>query len=61
MVQFEVFQEQQQDGGDGLHDDLFVSIDIDAEFHALQHRGPARESPWLSAWCQAGLMSRYGP
>lgn len=42
VVEFEVFQEQQQDGRDGLHDDLFVSIDIHAKFHALQHCGPAR-------------------
>lgn len=42
VVEFEVFQEQQQDGRDGLHDDLFVSIDIHAKFHALQHCGPAQ-------------------
>lgn len=41
VVQFEVFQKQQQDGRDGLHDDLLVSIDVDAEFHALEHGGPA--------------------
>lgn len=41
VVQFEVLQKQQQDGGDRLHNDLFVSIDVDAEFHALQHGGPA--------------------
>lgn len=40
VVNFEVFQKQQQDGRDGLHDDLLVSIDINAKFHALQHRGP---------------------
>lgn len=43
VVQFEVFQEQQQDGGDGLHNDLLVAIDVDPELHALQHRGPAAE------------------
>lgn len=48
MVQFEVFQKQQQDGRDGLHDDLLVSIDVNAEFHALQHCGPAPKIPWLS-------------
>ena len=41
VVKFEVFQKQQQDGRDGLHDDLFVSIDINTELHALQHCGPA--------------------
>lgn len=41
VVQFEVFQKQQQDGRDGLHDDLLVSIDVDAQFHALEHGGPA--------------------
>lgn len=41
VVEFEVFQKQQQDGRDGLHDDLLVSIDINTKFHALQHCGPA--------------------
>lgn len=36
-----MFQEQQQDGRDGLHDDLLVPVDIHSELHALQHRGPA--------------------
>lgn len=37
-----MLQKQQQDGGDGLHDDLLVPVDVDAQFHALQHGGPAR-------------------
>lgn len=41
VVQFEVFQKQQQDGRDSLHYDLFVSIDINTKFHALQHCSPA--------------------
>lgn len=41
MVQFEVFEKQQQDCRDGLYDDLLVSIDIYTKFHALQHCGPA--------------------
>ena len=41
VVEFEVFEKQQQDGRDGLHDDLFVAIDINTEFHALQHCGSA--------------------
>lgn len=41
VVQLEVLQQQQQDGRDGLHDDLLVSVDIHAELHALQHRRPA--------------------
>lgn len=36
-----MFQEQQQDGRDGLHDDLLVPVDIHSELHALQHCGPA--------------------
>lgn len=47
VVQFEVLQKQQQDGGDGLHDDLLVPIDIDAEFHALQHGRPAGQTDLL--------------
>lgn len=35
VVKLEVFEKQQQDGRDGLHDDLFVSIDINTKFHAL--------------------------
>lgn len=41
VVEFEVFEQQQQDGRDRLHNDLFVSIHVDTEFHALQHCGPA--------------------
>lgn len=41
VVQLEVLEKQQQDGGDCLHNDLFVPIDIHAELHALQHGRPA--------------------
>lgn len=35
-----MLQKQQQDGRDCLHNDLFVSIDINTKFHALQHSCP---------------------
>lgn len=41
VVQLEVLEKQQQDGGDCFHNDLFVPIDIHAELHALQHGRPA--------------------
>lgn len=41
VIDFEVFEQQQQDGRDGLDDDLFVTVHVDAQLHALQHRGPA--------------------
>lgn len=37
MVQLEVLEEQQQQSRDALHDDLFVSVHVDAQFHALQN------------------------
>lgn len=40
VIEFEVLQKQQQDGRDCLHNDLFVSIDINTKFHALQHSCP---------------------
>lgn len=48
VVKFEVLQKQQQDGRDGLHDDLLVSIDINAKFHALQHCCPAESDIIIS-------------
>lgn len=36
-----MFQKEQEDGRDGLHDDLLVPVDIHSELHALQHCGPA--------------------
>lgn len=41
VVEFEVFQEKQQNCRDGFHNDLFVPIHINTKFHALQHCGPA--------------------
>lgn len=41
VVKFEMFQKEQQDGRDRLHDDLLVPVHINSKFHALQHCGPA--------------------
>ena len=58
VVQLEVLEQQQQDGRNGLNDDLFVAVHIHSQLHALQHCGagsttpgelPARAVP--PAWC----------
>lgn len=36
VVQFEVFEEQQEQGRDALHDDLLVPVHVDAQLHALE-------------------------
>lgn len=59
VVEFEVFQKQQQDGRDGFDNDFFVAIHINAEFHALQNRRPAasRKTPvWLNP-SQANILT----
>lgn len=45
VVQLEVLEQQQQDGGDGLHNDLLVAVHIHAQLHALQHRGAETQRP----------------
>lgn len=37
MVQFEVFEEEQEQGRDTLYNDLLVSVHIDAQLHALEN------------------------
>lgn len=37
MVQFEVLEEQQQQGGNTLHNDLLVPVHVDAQLHALEN------------------------
>ena len=34
----EMLEEKQQDGGHGLHDDLLVTVDVDAQLHRLHDR-----------------------
>lgn len=41
VIEFEVFEKQQQDGRDGLNNDLLVAVNIYTKLHALEHRGPA--------------------
>jgi hypothetical protein len=41
VIEFEVFEKQQQDGRDGLNNDLLVAVNIHTKLHALEHRGPA--------------------
>ena len=68
VVEFEVFEEQQQDSGDGLHDDLLVAVDVHAQLHALQHWGPAaQQTPkqrnkhtLLSCQMLSLVQARYG-
>lgn len=55
MVQLEVLEEQQQQSRDALHDDLFVSVHVNAQFHALQNGDAGMEgktAPWV--WEQGG-------
>lgn len=37
MVQFEVFEEEQEKGRDTLYNDLLVPVHIDAQLHALEN------------------------
>ena len=37
VIQLEMFQQQQQDGGHGLDQNLLVPIDVDAQLHRLQN------------------------
>lgn len=37
MVQFEVLEEQQEQGGNTLYNDLLVPVHIDAQLHALEN------------------------
>lgn len=37
VVQFEVFEEEQEQGRDALYDDLLVPVHVDAQLHALEN------------------------
>ncbi len=39
VVEFEVFEEQQEEPRDRLDDDLLVAIHVDTQLHRLQHGG----------------------
>lgn len=43
VVEFQVFEEEEQQGRDGLDDDFFVAVDIDAQLHALEDRDAAEK------------------
>lgn len=36
MIEFEVFEEQQQQSRDGLDEDFFVTVHINSQLHALK-------------------------
>lgn len=62
MVQLEVLEEQQQQSRDALHDDLFVSVHVNAQFHALQNGDAGMEgktAPWV--WEQGGQRDCGAP
>lgn len=39
VVQLKVLEQQQEDGRNGLNNDLFVAVHIHPQLHALQHCG----------------------
>ena len=41
VIESEVFEEQQQCGGDSLHQHLLVAVHINTQLHALHHRHAA--------------------
>lgn len=43
MVEFEVFEEKQQQSRDGLHDDFLVTVHVDPQLHALKDSDSARD------------------
>lgn len=49
VVEFEVFEKEQEQGRDTLDDDLFVPVHIDAQLHALNHSDAATGRGGLSA------------
>lgn len=53
VVQLEVLEQQQQDSGNGLDNDLFVAVHIHAQLHALQHCGAETQRPGEPAACPA--------
>lgn len=51
VIHLQMFQQQQQNGRHGFHQNLFVTIDVNTQFHRLQHRHPVvgkrREEKWF--------------
>lgn len=56
MVQFEVFEEQQEQGRDALYNDLLVPVHIDAQLHALENSDATTGKGRVSA--EGGLRER---
>lgn len=56
MVQFEVFEEEQEQGRDTLYDDLLVPVHINAQLHALENSDATMEGGRVSA--EGGLTER---
>lgn len=44
VVQLEVFEEQHQQRRDGLHNDFFVTVHVNAQLHALKDRDPTAQT-----------------
>jgi len=60
-----MFQKEQKDCGNGLHDDLLVAVDIDAQFHGLHHRHPEKSyltlgSRWFSSFLMIDFCGSFG-
>lgn len=49
MVQFEVFEEEQEQGRDTLYNDLLVPVHIDAQLHALENSDATKGRGGVSA------------
>lgn len=47
VIQFEVLEQEEQNGRNGFDDDLLVPIDIHPQLHALQHCGPGAHREML--------------
>lgn len=59
MVQFEVFEEEQEKGRDTLYNDLLVPVHIDAQLHALEN---SNATMGKRSQCRAALeRSLQGP
>lgn len=66
MVQFEVFEEQQEQGRDTFYNDLLVPVHIDAQLHALENSdaimgtgGVSAEGSWREICVDLGIWYRY--
>lgn len=66
MVQFEVFEEQQEQGRDTFDNDLLVPVHIDAQLHALENsdaimgtRGVSAGGGWREVYIDPGIWYKY--